>query len=167
MSRFDPSLNTLRHQQERLLPSTGFVELIRAVLDKGADFRLRAAGKSMYPFVRDGDVITLRRVPPNQLKIGDIVAIPHPLRGNLIIHRIVALRNGSVKTKGDFNLASDGWISKNNVLGRVIRVERLLQPVQPAHRFTRYCIARMSSFSKAFRYRTAIYKRLLRFGEFY
>ncbi len=150
-----------------MLPSTGFVELIRAVLDKGADFRLRAAGRSMYPFLLDGDILTLRRVPATQLKIGDIVAIPHPLRGNLIIHRIVAARNGSVKTKGDFNLASDGWVLRSDVLGRVIRVERSLAHVQPANPLMRYAIARMSLLSKRFRYRTAIFKCLLRFGDFY
>ena len=149
------------------MSSTALVELIDAVLDKGADFRLRARGMSMYPFLRDGDLITLRRAPVAAFKIGDIVAIPHPVRGNLVIHRIVAVRNGSLKTKGDFNVASDGWVLRQDVLGRVIRVQRVRQPLQPAQFWMRYLIVRLSSLSALHRYRIAIYKRLLRFGAFY
>ena len=97
MSRFDPSLSIVKYNSERLLPSRAFVELIQQVLAKGADFRLRAKGVSMFPFIRDGDLMTITRINPSKIRCGDVVALPHPLMGNLVIHRIIRIEREFIK----------------------------------------------------------------------
>ena len=167
MSRFDPSLQPVRHNSERLLPSRAFVELIRAVLDKGADFRLRAKGVSMYPFIHEGDLVTLAAVDVDKIRIGDVVAVPHPIYGNLIIHRIVRIGNGHIKTKGDYNPVSDGWMIREKILARVVRVQRTEKEVKHAHAAVQHAIVYISRFLRLPRIRLRLYKTILILGEFY
>ncbi|MBN1479897.1 signal peptidase I [candidate division KSB1 bacterium] len=167
MSGFDPSLQRVKHSSERLLPSRAFVELLRAVLNKGADFRLRAKGFSMYPFIQDGDLVTLAVCDTNKIRVGDVVAIPHPACGNLIIHRIISLKNGLIRTKGDYNPFSDGWIKREDILACVVRVQRRHREVRHAHTLVQKCIVIMSRFLKEPRLRLNIYKTLLIKGECY
>jgi hypothetical protein len=98
---------------------------MRAVLARDVDFRFRARGWSMAPFIRDGDVITvspLRGALPHK---GEVVAFEHPATGSLVVHRVVGRSSGSVTIRGDAALSeADGLIPTENLLGRVTRVER-------------------------------------------
>jgi phage repressor protein C with HTH and peptisase S24 domain len=165
LSRFDPSFQIVRHPQERLFSSRSFVELIQAVLEKGADFRLRAKGMSMYPFIRDGDILTLRREAA--IREGDISAFSHPQTGGLVIHRLVQRRCGKLLMKGDHNGLPDGWIARERLLARVVRVERELRDVQPVHHFGRRLIALVSTAAALRFFRFSFFKRMMKFGEFY
>lgn len=165
MSRFDPSLKLVKRNSERLLPSRAFVELIRGVLLKGADFRLRAKGFSMHPFIQDGDLVTLARCNMKKIRCGDVIALPHPNYGNLIIHRVIKLEANRVKTKGDFNPASDGWINRDQILAQVVRVQRTHREVKRAHIFVQRCIALVSRFLRVPRIRFKLYKTILIGGE--
>jgi hypothetical protein len=164
---FDPQITVVTQPQERLLSGRAFVDLVDAVLDKGADFRMRATGMSMHPFIREGDIITLRRVPQSRLRIGDIVALPHPERGNLVVHRIIGRSGGVLHIKGDSNWHMDGRVNANRVLGRVIRVERAGSAVRPGYTWLRLLIAWCSNARVMRPIRFSVYKRLLKLGEFY
>mgnify|MGYP006292170793 FL=1 len=167
MSGFDPSLQLVKRSSERLLPSRAFVELIRAVLNKGADFRLRAKGFSMYPFIREGDLVTVAACAADKIRRGDVVAIPHPEYGNLIIHRVVRIKHGYVKTKGDFNPVSDGWMLKEHIIARVVRVQRQEKEVRHAPTLIQQCIVLLSRFMHLPRFRLKVYKTILLCGEYY
>jgi len=60
-------------------------------LEKSADyFTLRFNGDSMYPFLRPGDKIVVRRVSPHFLEIGDIVMVPGSAN-QLLVHPLVKI----------------------------------------------------------------------------
>lgn len=94
------------------------------MLDKGIPFRFRAEGFSMYPFVRNRDVVTLSPLSNVELHLGDVIAFTRPETGKLIVHRVIGKRGDSFLIKGDNLPGVDGLIPKANILGRVIRVER-------------------------------------------
>lgn len=119
----------------------------------------------MYPFICDGDILTLRR-PEKTVRQGDIFAFPHPETGNLVIHRLVE-RRGLLLMKGDFNHVPDGWIARERVLAQVIRVERACKDLQPAHRLLRRLIVLVSTAAALQFCRYSIYKRMVKFGAFY
>lgn len=117
-------------------------ELIRAVLDRGKAFRFRALGLSMSPFIKDGDVITvapLGSVPP---RTGEIATFVHSVSGKVRVHRIVGVERGRYLLKGDNALESDGEVSAEHILGRVIRVERSGRRVWPGRGLAGAAIAR-------------------------
>ena len=95
-----------------------------AVLGKGAAFRFKGQGFSMYPFIQDGDVITLSPWGKFRLHSGDVVAFRHPNTGKLAVHRVLDKEAQGFLLRGDNCLAPDGLIPITEILGRVIRVER-------------------------------------------
>ena len=112
-----------REGNELSFSGPAFVELIRAVIGKGAPFRFKAKGISMHPFIRNGDVITispLSGIP----RYGDVVAFTRPKGYSLVVHRVVAKKDDSFLIRGDNIPYSDGLIPEANILGCVTRVER-------------------------------------------
>jgi len=99
-------------------------EFLRAVLARGKPFRFQARGFSMLPFIQDGDVVTV--TPPGGLppRLGEVVACCHPETRKLVVHRVLARRDGEILLQGDNTLTPDGYISLEEVLGRVTRVAR-------------------------------------------
>jgi SOS-response transcriptional repressor LexA len=98
--------------------------LMRAVLERGKAFRFEARGRSMHPFIQDGDMITVRSLAAGEPRTGDIVAFVHPATGGVRIHRVVRSAEGGYQLKGDNVLGEDGLFSRDAILGRVLRVER-------------------------------------------
>jgi len=99
-------------------------ELLKAVLDKGGEFRFRANGLSMSPFIRHRDIITVSSVPEGTLRIGDIVAFLRSDKQRFAVHRVEKIERDGVFIKGDNTAESDGLIPMVNILGRVSSVER-------------------------------------------
>ena len=106
------------------LSGSAFVELLKAVLDKGTPFRFRAEGFSMHPFIRNGDLVTLSPLFNTIPRLGDVVAFVLPGTDRLMIHRIIGAKGRFFLIKGDNLHGPDGLIPKTNILGRVTRVER-------------------------------------------
>ncbi len=108
------------------LPLSGqaLSELLRSVLAKGASFRFRARGFSMFPFIKNDDVVTVAPLGGVRPGLGDVVAFIHPETGKLGVHRIIRGRGDSFFIKGDNNPEADGLIPGANILGRVKRLER-------------------------------------------
>jgi hypothetical protein len=100
-----------------------FHGLLRDALAKGASLRFAAAGCSMDPFIKDGDVVTVAPLP-RQIKPGQIAAAVSPANGLVIIHRVVRVKEGAVLLKGDNLERPDGWVRGDALLGIVAVVER-------------------------------------------
>ncbi len=100
-----------------------FRELLRDSLVRGVSMRFAAAGTSMDPFIKDGDIVTVAPLTDG-LRPGEIVAAVSPANGLVVVHRVVALRNGSALLKGDNLPAADGEAAGAALLGRVVRAER-------------------------------------------
>jgi len=98
--------------------------LARAVLQKGRPFRFEARGESMYPTIRDGDVVTVSPFAGPGPKTGDVVAFVHPETGGVRVHRIVEIEAGRFSLKGDNALGADGVVARDMILGLVVRLER-------------------------------------------
>jgi len=120
----DESQEFVRHIEDSVIPNAVIVELLRAVLDRGAPFRFEAPGFSMSPFVRDGDAITVSPLSDAAPRLGDVVAFIRPETGKLVVHRVVGKQDGAFLIQGDNAEETDGPVPAANVLGRATRVER-------------------------------------------
>lgn len=110
--------------RELLISGRALADLLRAVSERDMPFRFCAKGQSMFPFVRDGDIITavpLRATPPS---LGSVVAFVQDPTGRLAVHRVVGKRSGLILIRGDCAPSMDEPVSEAQVLGRVTRVER-------------------------------------------
>ena len=109
---------------ELSLSGPALIQLLRAVLGKGAPARFRAKGFSMSPFIKNEDVVTISPLQHKRPGLGDIIAFVHPETEGLCIHRIVRKKDGIYVTKGDNISETDECVPRENILGFVTRVER-------------------------------------------
>jgi hypothetical protein len=121
--KFEPA-PFVKYDEEGTLSIPVLIGLLRAVLDKGKPFRFEATGGSMWPFVRDGDVITVSPLLDISPRLGDVVAFIRPESGKLVVHRVVGKCDGSYLIRGDSASNCAEVIPRVNILGRVSRVER-------------------------------------------
>lgn len=85
---------------------------------------------SMLPTIEVKDIVVTKKVPENELDVGDIITFisPDPRFGGIsITHRIIdkyyddSLGSYSYRTQGDNNNIADGTLVPNeNILGKVI-----------------------------------------------
>ena len=65
---------------------------------------------SMRPTVSPGDMVITQTVPANSLRVGDVIVFFPPASSTEpVMHRIVSLDNGVIKTRGDANNVDDPW----------------------------------------------------------
>lgn len=112
--------------EKRIFPvdSADLLALIQSATERGIAIRFKAHGGSMVPFIRSGDVVTVSPVGEKPVLLGEVVACRHPAGGGLVVHRVVGRKKGVFLIKGDGHGRVDGWVDRDQVLGRVVRVER-------------------------------------------
>ena len=106
------------------LSGPALVDLLGAVMERGARFRFQARGFSMSPLIKDGDVVTVSPLLNRYPGLGDIVAVIHQKTGSLVVHRLVGKQGGAYLVKGDNAAERDESVAKENILGWVTQVER-------------------------------------------
>jgi hypothetical protein len=99
-------------------------ELVKEVLGKGVECRLQVKGYSMYPFIKDNDVLTVSPMSDSSPGFGDVIAFIHPKADKLIIHRVVRKIGDACLVKGENALEPDGLIERKHIIGIIKRVER-------------------------------------------
>lgn len=100
------------------------IEVMRVIFVRGNNFRFKVTGFSMFPFVRNEDIVTIAPKGKLAFSLGRVVAFVHPVSKKLVVHRIVGKRQGRYLIKGDNILDIDGLVSYDFILGYVVKVER-------------------------------------------
>jgi signal peptidase I len=104
-----------------------FTALAAAILGEGSTLRFYARGTSMRPFIQDGDILEVQPVGTLAVRRGDVVLCRQG-GGRLVAHRVVHLSREDGRTTmvtwGDALTGPDAPISLEQVLGRVVVVER-------------------------------------------
>ena len=127
------------------LSNADLVDLMREVLARGGKFRFQAKGASMSPFIKAGDILTIFPVKDTKSGIGKIVACLEAQQEKLLVHRIVAKKNGAYLIKGDnSDNQSDGWFYEQSILGVVGKVERGQRTISLGLGWERWLIAFLS-----------------------
>lgn len=76
--------------------------LIEESIKNGSDVKLRITGYSMYPLVSNcRDCVVLTK--PGNIKKGDVPFFKRA-DGSYILHRVIAIKDGAFKIRGDYEL---------------------------------------------------------------
>ncbi|TSC81666.1 MAG: signal peptidase, endoplasmic reticulum-type [Parcubacteria group bacterium Gr01-1014_20] len=76
---------------------------------------------SMWPVLKEGDLVFIQGVKDiSEVKVGDIIVFSNEANNSLTIHRIIAIKEGVITTKGDANRTDDNPISFDKVVGRTL-----------------------------------------------
>src|SRR5438445_2934692 len=114
----------------RLATATALTATILAVVSVslalvGGRFGYRAVFMttgSMRPAIAPGDLVIVRPVDPDSIRVGDVITFQAPLgRHQLVTHRVVAVtpsaQGPEFKTRGDANQVADIWTVRYQGLG--------------------------------------------------
>lgn len=103
-------------------PPEQFAEISKALLLSGKFVRFNAVGDSMFPFLHDGDLVLIEPAIVENLKIGDVIFYVDS-NGHFLLHRII--RKGTLAGRLEFQIQADnnlkpgGWISSDQIFGRL------------------------------------------------
>ncbi len=104
-----------------------FVELTRVLLQQGCNVQFRAAGTSMHPTIRDGEVVTVAPRSVERVAAGDVIL--YRCDRGPTAHRVIAVRPSPagrpvLYLQGDNLCSIDRPIQADEVIGRVVSVRR-------------------------------------------
>lgn len=106
--------------------STETAALYEEILNSGLSLRIRATGRSMSPFLKGGEILTIKKVPDSCFHIGDLIFFKTRY-GSLLLHRIIRKKYKDIvilQTKGDAVLGADEPVSEHDILGKVCIIEK-------------------------------------------
>ncbi|MDQ7786108.1 MAG: signal peptidase I [Thermodesulfovibrionales bacterium] len=129
------------------------IALLEDILAKGLSIRIQVTGNSMTPFLRSGEILTIRKVLPGSLRIGDLIFFKTP-EELPVLHRIIEKKRGRdnvclFRTKGDAVSTMDELVTEHNILGKVCRVERTIADYREKHLDMELPIWKAMNFSLA------------------
>lgn len=114
-----------------------FPTLCRNLLAEGHPVRFTARGTSMFPFICDGDLLTVVPAGANDLRVGDVVLYERP-DGRLVAHSLVVKeRRGHttmLTTRAEGLPGADDRFASDAVLGKVVSVRTGRRSVSLDHR---------------------------------
>lgn len=90
---------------------------------KKAIFLGLVVSQSMLPTLMEADLVLIESLTTESISSGDIVLIAPPGQGSLIIHRVISVEDGKIRTKGDNTDTVDPWVlTKEDVKGKAVRI---------------------------------------------
>ncbi len=112
-----------------IIHNTEYASLFQELLDKDFTLRFKVTGESMKPFLKGNEIVTVRKVYFKKINIGDLILFIDN-NGLPVIHRVISKKNnhnGEIIfiTKGDRLFSTDEPITEDNVLGKIIRIEKI------------------------------------------
>jgi signal peptidase I len=131
-----------------------FLDISSELLSLGYKVRFRPAGQSMHPTIRDGETVTVEPLAACAVRRGDIIL--YVTQGRLIAHRVVRLESveeARFILRGDAVHCFDAPVGAEQILGRVIAVERAGRSVNLARKRTGL---RLAMFRLAMRLRALV-----------
>jgi phage repressor protein C with HTH and peptisase S24 domain len=98
----------------------GWATRAHAALTQGETVHIRPRGHSMSGRINDGDLVTVAPCDASSVRVGDAVFVR--MHGGFLLHLVKAIQGDRVligNNRGKIN----GWVNKNAVIGKVIRVD--------------------------------------------
>ena len=126
-----------------------FAELCEELLGRGKRVQFRAPGRSMYPTIRENEVIIVEPTAPSEVKVGDIVL--YRVKNGVVAHRVIRMETHDAQPprsssemsdptllsplsfilRGDALRIEDQPVEEGRILGKVVAVLRKGRPVSP------------------------------------
>lgn len=132
-------MNTFSGMTSDRLSHTLLREIGFMLLAEGKSIRVRADGNSMHPSIKSGSIIFIEPyeagTKPRQ---GEIIAWKRD--SGFVVHRLVSVYSQKMQkhyvTRGDSSAAEDDPVLIEQIVGKVVRVERPEGKPVPPHKYS-------------------------------
>ncbi len=102
------------------------IELGLHLLNINDNLKLRLSGYSMFPFLREGDIGSIKKCEIAKLKIGDVIVFKHNTKmiGHRLIKKEILNEKYILTTKGDTSIKPDHSFSDDLYVGKLVCINR-------------------------------------------
>lgn len=107
----------------KIVDTTEYLSVLKELVEEGREVRLKIAGESMVPFLREHRDEVFFRKPTEALKKGDIVFYQRE-GGQFVMHRIQRVKPEGYFIIGDNQTVAEGPVAKAQIFGVVTKVIR-------------------------------------------
>lgn len=107
---------------KRIISNELFFEHIKEILALEKSVKFRVRGKSMHPFLKEGDFVLLKCPEQGDIRVGKIVLAS--FRDRYILHRVMWSTPRHLYLAGEGNYAQVEKIREKDVVGVVLRAFR-------------------------------------------
>ena len=97
-------------------------EYFRDKLNNNSILRVKVNGNSMWPLIRNGNIVVVRKVNFREIRVGDIVFTN--VGSNILCHRVFGRRGDFIVTKADTFIGFDPPVTKEALIGKVVAKEK-------------------------------------------
>ena len=113
---------------ELRLDNKQFASIVKALFKYGYSLRFRARGLSMRPFINDGDILEVETIGTNPIRRGEVLLCQLG-DGKILAHRLLRINSHNdgqilLYLKGDSQLSPGDLVSEDQIMGRVVMLER-------------------------------------------
>lgn len=102
--------------------SSSYQTLALTLASQADRLRLRVNGTSMFPLLRNEDIILVQTVPLDTLCPGDLITFRR--EKDIVTHRLVSVTPQQYLTIGDNMYSLDPPVEPEMILGRVVAIEK-------------------------------------------
>jgi signal peptidase I len=95
--------------------------LLKEVLEKENEIKVKVRGVSMFPFLRRGHSLLVSGTDCGQIRVGNIILYYD--EGEIYCHRVFSKKDGSITVKADANVCAEP-LSPEDLIGKVVAIER-------------------------------------------
>jgi ribosomal protein S18 acetylase RimI-like enzyme len=141
-----------------------FSDLCFDLEGKAEQISLQAKGGSMFPFIRSGDWVDIQLLKQKKELIGKGEIILFRKDGYLCLHRVLQKRKQAVLAKGDMSFGHDGIIGADNILGRVVSIQRGRQRINLGALTNRYIAVIAADLSLFLQYPVLFARKIFSFA---
>jgi signal peptidase I len=124
-------------------------DLVAEVVRSTGKASLGVTGCSMLPVIWPGDVLTIHQHCPAESEPGQILL--YSRNGRLTAHRVIKASNGFVITRGDSLPTVDEPVGSQDVVGRVVSIQRRDRSLSPRQSFLQAAAAAVMRRSELFK----------------
>ncbi|WP_333887975.1 S24/S26 family peptidase [Sphingobacterium siyangense] len=98
----------------RVISNEDYFAEVQRILNEGKEVRIRVKGKSMRPFIQDGDTVLLRAYQGEPLVLGcNILAKDND---KFVFHRLVGKKKNQYVLAGDGNLLLREYVGAKDII---------------------------------------------------
>jgi signal peptidase len=77
------------------------------------------SSNSMWPVLKQGDIIFIKNISPEDIKVDDIIVWQQEEKG-FVIHRVIKIKENAIVTRGDANTAEDPPVAFEKIVGKML-----------------------------------------------
>jgi len=92
--------------------------LLDELIKDGKRVRLTVSGSSMFPFIRNGDVVEIEGLN-SKIRVGDVLLVRKSWE-IYVLHRVVKIGKNEFFLRGDYSSCLEGPFRKEDVVARAV-----------------------------------------------